>query len=147
MSQKDKIIGHRGQLPLQNHSYRVFSAQTESGLTEKELTNKDYWVNHARSLQPGDEIRCLAADSSYVAYLIVLFVQGNEARIKCTNFTKLEKVEEDAMVNPDYELKNGGASGWYIKVLSDGSKLFDKHYPTQAKASQALEEYLRALNN
>ena len=147
MSNKDKITPNRGSLKLREHSYRQFSTQTENGLTEAELISKDYWVNHARQFQAGDEIRCLAEDSSYVAYLIVLFVQGNDARVKCTGYHKLEKVEENATGNPDYQIRNGGASGWYIKVMSDGKRLMNKGYPTQASASQALDEYLRALNS
>lgn len=130
---------------LSQHKFNTFSAIVDGKATEDDLTNKDYWVHFARSFVAGDEIRCLANDSSFVAYLVVLYVNGTDTLIKCTGFHKLENVDKQLDETEGYEVKNGGAAGWYIKVKDTGERLFEKGFKTQALALRELEDYLKAL--
>ena len=125
--------------------FRQFSAMVAGNLTAEDLVHRDYWVNFAKQLLPGDEIRCLANDGSFVAYLLVVFVQGTETRMKMLGFHKLENIEKTDDLSDDFEIKNGGAAGWYIKVKADGSRLLDKSFKSQAAAITFLTEYQKSL--
>lgn len=131
------------------HDYFSFSAIVPGNLDKETLENKDYWVHFAHKLRAGCEIRCLADDNSFVAYMIVLFVSGTETKIRCTNFVKLERTVEnlDEPV-PGYLMKNRGRAGWWIQIKATGEKLFDgKHWPSYEDAVRDLKEYVQALGS
>lgn len=128
------------------HKFNRYSALVDGNLTKEDLEESSFWMHTARKLQAGDEIRCLSKDSNFVAELIVLFVNGNDAKIRCSRFDKL-RVDAPATldIHPDYEIKNGGAAGWYVKDKRDGSRLFDKGFKSDKEALRELKEYLQAL--
>jgi len=136
-------MGHFG---LAQHTRNMWTAHVPPEATEKDLISREFWVHVAHKLHVGDDIKCLAIDGSYVCNITVLFVQGTDTKMGCTGFHRFERpVDDGQSLHPDYEVKNGGATGWYIKHTKTGERLFDKGFKTQAKALTELEEYLTAL--
>lgn len=130
---------------LQSHKYNLFSAIVPAATTKKDLEDGKFWSNVANKLQSGDELRCLSDNSDFVARLIVLFVNGTDVRVKCESYIKLDDVKlETYNADPDYEIKNGGAAGWWIKKKSTSEKVL-YGIKTQALAFQALAEYKQSL--
>ena len=130
---------------LVSHQYSMFSAVTEPGLTEKELTDPKYWTLVASNFRPGSEIRCLAEDSSYIARIVVLFVNGSDVRVACESFTELDSVNADSFdADPEYSVKNGGVTGWYVMKKSTGERVL-KNIPSQGEAFRQLAEYRKRL--
>lgn len=127
-------------------SYKVFSARVDGHHTEKTLVDPNYWVNFCSLLTPGDEIRALADDGTFLARLLVNHIQGTQAHLYILEFTKLGTVNDNLPIHDGYEIKNGGAAGWWIKVKADGSRLFPGvSHKNQSEAIQALNEYVAAL--
>lgn len=127
--------------------YHSFACVVPGGTTKEQLESPKFWVHYARLIPAGSEIRCVADDSSFVAYLICTFSLATDARMKCTGFHKLDDVMPGAAdAYPGYEVVNGGAAGgWFIRVKSTGERLFGKGYPTQGEAFKALDQHVKAL--
>lgn len=145
MSNKDNKVTPLRMMPqLAQHAYRQLGVVVPAGCKRADLENPAFWLNVAQRLQAGDEIRCIEEHGSFVAYVIVTFVSGNDARCKVISFTELgavpDQVEDDV-----YVVKNGGVTGFYIKDKRDGSRLFDRYYPSHKEAAQALEGHLKSL--
>lgn len=127
------------------HAYRSLAVQTPAGATPKDMEDPAFWTHIARSLQPGDEIRCLADDSTYVATVFITLVVGNDVRARVTSFTDLGELP-DAELSEDYRVMNGGATGYWIKDMRTGDPLFDKRRFTSVRdARNALDSHLKAM--
>ena len=134
------------EIGLAEHDYRRHNAMVPSTVKEKDLTNKDYWVHVSHKLQGGDEIRCIAEDNSFVAYLIVLHVNRPDVLLKCIGFHVLESVPDQSYdADPNYIIKRGpGRAGWYVQTKETGDKIVEG-LESQSKAFKALEDHKRAL--
>lgn len=144
------LRGSDVQFGIAESKYRQLSAYVPGDTTKEELESSEFWVNYARQLQAGSEVRCLAQDSTFVAYMICTFVLGTDVRMRCTGFHKLqESISDDEVDNyqvKGYKVKNGGATGFYIQVESTGDRLFGKSFPTQIDAMIALRDHAKALS-
>ena len=127
------------------HAYRSLAVETPAGATPKDMESADFWTHIARSLQPGDEIRCLAEDSSYVATVFITLVVGNDVRARVTNFTDLGELP-DVEVGENYRIMNGGATGYWVKDMRTGDPVFDKkRFASARDARNAVETHLKAM--
>lgn len=127
------------------HKYNMLSAITPGSMGVKELQNPKFWDLVSRQLRSGDEIRCLAEDNSYVARMVVVYVNGSDVRIRCESFVELEEVKMEAYeAAEDYLVKNGGATGWYVQKKSTGERVL-KGFATQAEAFTQLAEYQKKI--
>lgn len=130
--------------------YIQYDAEVPADTPKAHLEDPKLWVHFAKTIRAGSEIRCVADDRSWVAYLYVTYSQGNDLRAKIVTYHKLlssAEAEVDDNPYPGYQLKNGGGAGWYVKVESTGErlKLPRKSYPNPGEALKDLEEYIRAL--
>lgn len=143
----EPLRGSDVQFGLAESKYQQFSAYVPPNTTKKDLESPEFWVNYARQIRPGSEVRCYSQDSSFVAYVICTFSSGTDLRMRCTNFVQLaEPISAEQMDQvKGYKVKNGGATGFYIQVESTGERLFGKSFPTQVDALQALQDHAKAL--
>lgn len=127
------------------HKYTTYSVFVDETMTKEELENPKFWVHVARRLRPGDEIRCMANDSSFVARMVVLYTNGTDARVRCESLSKFSAPKmEGYQADKDYEVKNGGVVGWYVRKISTGERIITK-MGSEAEAFTALAEYKKRL--
>jgi hypothetical protein len=131
---------------LDSHRYQRFDCITPTGINKENITEPQHWVNVAGKLRVFDEIRCISEDHSFVAYLIVTFVQGTDVKLKLVNGAELESFEGDYAQNSKYDVVLRGTHKWCIIDTSTGDVLF-KDIATKAKAYKELEDYTKALNS
>lgn len=133
---------------LAEHSFRRFDCtiDAEQIKDEEDLTNPELWVNVSSKLNIGDEIRIVADDFSFVAYLIVTFTRGTDVRTKVISGHELNDpvTESDAEENETYEIKHTGRGKYCVVDKRDGSVVrkgpFDK-----MTAMRELNDYMKAL--
>ncbi len=126
------------------HTYRALAVQTPAGAKKADLEEPAFWTHIARNLQAGDQIRCLADDSTYVADVFVTLVVGNDVRARVLNFTALGELP-DAEVGEDYKIVNGGATGYWVRDTRTGDDVFQRRFASPRDARTALDNHLKAL--
>jgi len=126
------------------HRYSRFDCVVPAGLSSKQLENPDLWVNVSQRLKMFDEVRVIAEDHSFVAYLIVLFSQGADARLKVVHGIDLADIDEPDLPQGKYDVKLCGTKKFCIINMENGDRI-KEDIPTKAKAYQELEEYITAL--
>lgn len=123
------------------HAYTVHNASTPGELSKDDLTNPRLWALCSNKIRPGDEIRCLADDNTYLARLLVMFVNGSDVRVAMESFTSLKsEVEKFDADGEEYVVKNGGNAGWYIQKVSTKERVVTR-IATEQEAYDALVEY------
>lgn len=128
------------------HTMQSFTATVPGSLKPEDLENPALWVHVAPQLQIGSEVRVLADDQSFVAYLICTFRAGSLARMKTMHGYELEQVDYDALDNQtgDLIIKQRGVKKWCIIQQSTG-EVIKEGIANQSKAMRELEDYQRAL--
>jgi hypothetical protein len=128
------------------HRVNRFSADVPGSYTIKDLENPDAWVNVAKNMSMGCEVRCLADDMSFVAYGVCTFVQGSIAKVKINSFHKMDLVDPDSMGDAasDFEVKLRGPKKWSIVNKRSGD-VVKEGIDTQLNAMRELEDYRKAL--
>lgn len=131
---------------LAMHKMRQFTAEVPGTLSPEDLENPELWAHVAPQLRTGDEVRVLADDQSFVAYMICTHSAGSLVRMKTMHGYELEKVDHAALENQtgDLVIKQRGVKKWCIVQLSTGD-VIKEGIPTQSKAMRELEDYQRAL--
>jgi len=127
------------------HRYCRFDCQVPLGVTKDDLENPGLWVNIAPRLKMFDEVRVVAEDHSFVAYLIVTFSQGTDARLKITGGADLAGDEEIEIPTSKYEIKLRGPKKWCIMNNENGD-VIKEGIPKQADAYRELEDYIAAMS-
>lgn len=130
---------------LAEHSYRRHNAVVPGSLEKEDLTNPALWVNVSNRINMGDEIRCVADDYSFVAYLFCTHRVGNKAVLRLMSGFTLDTVGESAPDDDfDYEHKLRGPKKWCIVEKSTG-KVVKEGISTEAEALRELEDFRKAL--
>lgn len=130
------------------HKVPRFNADVPGALTKDDLENPDLWVNVARGMTMGSEIRCIADDMSFVAFGVCTFVQGSMAKIKIYGFHELDKVNYDEIADPasKFETKFRGPKKWSI-INKDTGEIVREDIQDQVTAVRELSDYQKALRS
>jgi len=126
------------------HRYNRFDCFVSPDLKNKDLENPDLWTNVASRLKQFDEVRVIAEDHSFVAYLIVLFSQGTDARLKLINGAELENLDNIDMPKGKYDIKLCGPKKFVIFNVETGENV-KEGIATKLQAYKELEDYITAL--
>lgn len=126
------------------HRYSRFDCVVPMGVTKNDLENPGLWVNVAPRLRMFDEVRVVAEDHSFVAYLIVTFSQGTDARLKIIGGADLDGEEIDIPASK-YEIKLRGPLKWCLMNNETGECIKDG-IPKKSDAYRELEDYVAALS-
>lgn len=132
---------------LAEHGYRRHTCLIDPTLVNEEadLTDPVLFQNVAAKINDGDEIRIVADDYSFVAYLFVTFVRGTDVVTRLMNFYELDDVDRSANpTNEKYEVKMRGPKKWSILNRETG-EVVKENIQTQAEALRELDDYVRAL--
>ena len=126
------------------HAYRSLAVQTPAGAKKADLEDPSFWTHVARNLQAGDEVRCLADDSSYIASVYISLVVGNDVRARVLNYLDLGELP-DVEIGEDYKIMNGGATGYWVRDTRTGDDVFKKRFASPREARNALDNHLKAM--
>ena len=144
--QREILPAKPNEFGLATHKFRIYSAIAPRGMQPDDLYNPLFWSHVANQLTMFDEVRVLAEDGSWVAYVLVTFRHANNVKIKMLNSEVLEDVSyEVPEENQRYIAKQRGMLKWCIVDNETGENVFDR-IPTQSKAYAKLESYLASLN-
>ena len=132
-----------GSLQLQAHKFEMFGCEVQPGLSKAELEDPKLWANVTGKLRAGSEIRAVASDGSFVAYLFVKYVNGSDIRIQVMHGYELEKVEVK-VTEGDYTVENRQGHGWCV-IKRDTGEIIKSNLANQSSAYRELEDYERAL--
>ena len=127
------------------HRYRRFDCVVPQGTTKDDLEKPELWTNVAPQLKQFDEVRAVASDASFVAYLVVLFSHGTDARLKIVNGVDLDEVDDTDSASSKHDIKMRGTLKWCIVNLETGENI-KTNIPTKSQAQRELEDYLKALS-
>lgn len=148
MSAKKKVVQIFPVKPAEfqtaEHRYRRFDCVVPAGLTQKQLEDPKLWVNVATKLMMFDEVRAIADDHSFVAYLLVLFCQGTDARLKVINGVELESMDGKDAPQGKFDVQLRGRKK-YVLYNTETGDVIKEDIPTQAQAYKELEDHVNAL--
>ena len=133
-----------GDVRLAEHSYRRFDVIVPAGYSARELESSGTWANVARNMEMGDEIRVVAEDYSFVAYLLVTYCQGGRIKTKVIGGADLDIVDQDADEDDQFEVKMRGRAKWCI-IDKASAKVIKSGIATKAVAYKELDDHKRAL--
>lgn len=131
---------------LAEHRYQRHDCVVPANTTKEDLENPDLWVSVAPRMRMFDEVRVIANDHSFVVYLIVLFSQGHDARLKIVGGTELGEECDDLQSSSKFDVKLAGVKKFILYNKETGEEI-KSGIPTKAQAYKELEEYERALRS
>ena len=93
-----------------------------------------------------DEVRAIAEDHSFVAYMLCTFSQGTDARLKIVGGSDLhdEEGEQIQIAEDKYEIKLCGAKKYCI-INRETGETIKENIPKKSTAHRELEEHIAAL--
>jgi hypothetical protein len=131
---------------LSTHKYQTHNAVVKEGTTNKELENPLFWANVRSKMRGHDEIRVVAEDSSFMALLLVTYVDGFQVLTKILWRVDLEATDPAELGSGQnrYITKVCGSLGWCVIDTETDAKIKTK-CPSKSIAERELEEHMRAL--
>jgi len=134
------------QFGLATHRYRQHDAVAPTGMTIKDVQDPKFWSHVANQLHMFSEVRVLAEDGAWVAYVIVSFKHANSVKVTVLNYVDIESISYDtAGIREQYVCKQKGVLKWCIEDTDTGENVF-KYIPTQAEALKQRDEYIATLS-
>lgn len=142
----------RNVVPLPNnllgiaaHTIRSFNLVAPEGIEVEDLENPALWVNFGGKLLDGSEIRVVASDMTWVAYLFVTYALGSTVRVKVLNSYELEDTSQiDDGDEGRYHIKRSGTRKWCIIDTVDGRAIIEG-LVSKTQAYIEREDLLKAM--
>ena len=129
---------------LRDHKYRSFSCVVPVGTEREDLEDPKLWVNVAGQIKIGDEVRVVAEDFTYVAYLICTFSLGTDCRMKILSGTDLEGEQTIKLGSGKYDIALRGTKKFVVYNTENGD-IIKENIPTKLEAQRELDDYVKAL--
>lgn len=130
---------------LMAHKNQTFTCVLPTGVTKEDIENPELYVNIARKVAIADEIRVIAEDMSFVAWVIVTAAfGGSDIRVRVTHGCDLDDVEDLKMPEERYQIKMRGMKKWSIIDIRDGA-IIKEGIATQKEAQNERDDYIKAL--
>ncbi len=98
-------------------------------ISREDLLQPGFWAHHAMGKRPGDEIRALAQDGTWIAEYFVIDTHATWLKVKELSFTELsgaDRVENELVVKAfigDHKVVHRGPRKWSIVRYADGAVL------------------------
>ena len=127
--------------------YRQMSATVDPDLTIDDLEDSKLWVNIARDVSVGDEVRVIATDTSWMALMLVVYANGTKIRTKFVYGVETAAYEagESPTDGENYKVEHRGpVDGWCV-VQSDNNEVVIRNLPARSAAYKQLEDLEKAL--
>ena len=133
----------RGAVKLTTHIFQFHAVAVPSTTPKDVPLASDFWKNNANKLNPGDEIRVITHDYSWVQTLLVTYKAGSSVGVVRLNITD---IEEPLMEQPAerFNVVPGLRGGYIVKDMVTG-KIIGPAAPTRSKAERQREDHERAL--
>lgn len=132
---------------MSTHRHREFDADVPVGTSVDDLENPALWVNVARQLSIGDEVRVVADDHSFYAKLLVSNAIGSQVLMKIVSLTQFEESSEQVRTNeaPFFVALRGRKR--YCLVERSTGNIIKEQIASESLAYRELEDHMRALSN
>lgn len=128
---------------LEEQHYRSFSAYVPADYEEADLESPAIWVHVARKMSAGSELRCMAEDMSWVAYCLVMSVNGPNVLVKVLAIHVLDKVlAQEAKSGLEVKFR-GPVRKFGVIDCATGTFLKDG-IPSKLQAMQEMEDFIKA---
>lgn len=138
--------------PIEQFNLR-HQAKIPRGVTKDDILKPSFWAHHAIRLRPHDEIKAVAEDGTWIAYLTVLDCSRNWARVQMLAHYTLTSTDvsltqaSNEEVNTEaqkYEIKFRGPLKFSLIRKSDGA-VIEEGIATKDEAEKRLDAYARKL--
>lgn len=137
----------RGRWSGLEYKCRQFQATIPQEHTIEQIMIPAYWSIVANELTPYNEIRALAEDGSWVAYLIVNEVGTNYARVTLDRMIEMDRFDpnvKEKVDTSDYRVVYRGEHfRWSVKRISDNAWIHE-FAQSRGAAHAWLNEHLKA---
>lgn len=131
---------------MATHRHREFDADVPAGVTVEDIEKPDLWVNIARQLSIGDEVRIIPEDQAFYAKALVIHAVGSQVLMKVISSKVFCKEETRATPASPFFVDLRGKKKWCVIERSTGKVIKDM-IQNEAMAHQELSDYMRALSN
>ena len=137
---KDGKVKHSG------YNFVNYDYMAPSGVTMDDLKSHTFWVDIAKYLRSGDEVKVLCDDMSFMARLLVIQSEANVGvRMHVLEHYDLNKQEEALPSASDgYEIKFRGPRKWGILRLKD-NVMVAEDLDTREDAQRQLASHIKAM--
>lgn len=132
-------------LNLEDHYNAKWTHFVPPGTDVEDVKDPSFWMNVARQLRIGDEIKVLTEDMSWRAVLIVRAVGRVEAVVQVLDYTELgdaANMMPEVQDNP-YEVKWGGPAAKFRVHRKDGGEVVKDQFQTKEAALQWVSNHLK----
>ena len=137
----------RGRFAGLEYKCRHFHATIPQEHTLEQILNPAYWSVVANEMTPFNEIRALAEDGSWLAYLIVNEVGTNYARVTLDRVVHMDKFDPNVTDKVDTSnfriVYRGEHFRWSVKRISDDAWIHEQAV-SRGAANSWLADYLKA---
>jgi hypothetical protein len=134
-----------GNMKLGQHGFQLYDVTIPRAV--ENLEDPDMWSMVAAKLNPGDELRVLAADFSMRALLLVTFRQGSVVKLVQLERKDLEAVDYTTTFSGRYQVQFSPMHKWCVvdtEAAKVDEEIVKKDIPTQALAYKELEDFVKA---
>lgn len=133
----------RASFGLAEHNFRTFDAKVSGDMTPADLLDPGFWTNVAAQMNPGDEIRAVSDDDTWMARLYVTASIGTQVRLHLIYATEMEKPTE-LEANGPYFVERRKGHNWCV-IERESGRIVVENQTSQSKAYREMEDLMRAL--
>ncbi len=112
-------------LKLAEHAFNQHSVVVERHVGREHLTDPTFWAHVANKLRPGDEIRVVCEDDSYVARYFVIAKDKVWVQVHELYFSQVHRPSLGDNVRDAYEVRFRGPKKWSVIRKQDNAVLQD----------------------
>lgn len=130
---------------MATHQFTSYDANVPHGTKKEHILNPDFWVNVARGVSIGDEIRVVPDDFSFYAKLLVTKAIGVSIDIKLIEFVELDPIVGEKVDSGPYYVEEKGRLKYCVIKTATGT-IERSNFSTAVEAETHLRDLQKALN-
>lgn len=131
---------------MTTHRHRDFDADVPAGTQLEDIENPELWVNVARQLSIGDEVRVIPEDHAFYARALVVHAVGSQVLMKIIASKEFESEGEVKGIESPFFVALRGRKRYCLIERSSGI-VIKEGIASLSLAHQELEDHMRALSN
>ena len=144
---KAPLALNEGRMNEYSFKHTVYAVDVPVNVSVEDILVPEYWRNVGEKLKPFDEIKVVAEDGSWYAWLLVLSAARLWAKVALIVHQDLKEARKDMPLTDDenHEVKWKGPTQKYVVTRkSDGASL-KEGFQTQLEGWQWLDGHLKSL--
>lgn len=130
---------------LSGYAYLQYVATPEAGVTLEQVLEPSYWADVANRIKPLSRIEVIPDDMSYFAYLVVIDVARNAAKVAVIHHTELSEVESEPAPE-QFTVKFHGPHKKFAVLRKEDSSLVKDGFATKELAIRYARQHAKAFS-